>query len=211
MADDLRVEIITRDFNRMLEEMADIDPKIEFRDIVIGVAARVAFNAMNRTKAAKVSSIRGAFAEREYTTFNGKRYRLANRYADELWGRIQQFRKDRLAIKLASRGLSKQSFYWLGQQLGSIGATPAYVTNANYRGRQYQEDAANKEEGTGMDYALTILNTSPIVQSAGGRAALLAAMEGETKYFERNMETRAFATIESRAAKYPGIFVKPSA
>lgn len=209
MADSFKVELICRDFNRMLEELAAIDPRIEFRDVCLGVAARVVFNALFRTRAAKVSAIRRTWQEKEYTTFNGKRYKLDNRYPDQLWGRLQQFLHDRLQIKLAARGLSRQSFYWLGQQLGMRGAVPAYVVNANYNGAQHRENAATFEQGSGTDFALTIVNSSPIVQMAGGRDALLYAMAGETGYFRRNMENRAFRTLESRAKKYPGIFTSP--
>lgn len=195
----------------MLEELASIDPTIEFKDVVTAVAIRVVQNAMNRTRAATVSGIRRDFATKEFTTFNGKKYKLSNRYPDQLWGLIDQFRKDRLAVKLASRGLSKQSWVHLASTIGGVLSAPAYVTNANYKGRTYREDGTSTEQGDGNNYALTIINSSPIVQAAGGYGALLRAMQGETSYFNRNMENRAFRTFESRAAKYPGIFVRRAA
>lgn len=210
MADSLKVEIVTRDFNRMLEELAAIDPAIEFRDVVYGVASRVVFNALYRTRAAKVSAIRRTFQDKEYTTFSGKRYKLSNRYPDELWGRIDQFLKDRLAVKLASRGLSKKSWYHLARQISPVMRdVPAYVTEANYKGADHPENANHQEITGGDNFALEIMNFSPIVQAAGGRQALLFAMRGEVGYFRQNMAHGFYRTLESRAAKYPGIFTSP--
>lgn len=207
--DAVKMELITRDFGQMLEELAAIDPRIEFRDIVYAVAARVVFNALYRTRAAKAAAIRRTFRDKEYTTFNGKRYRLANRYPDALWGRLEQFRADRLAVKLAARGLSKKSWLHLAGELGtrSAASVPGYVSAANYRGNDHPENAATRIAGTGTDFALTILNSSPIVQAAGGRSALIAAMQGEVGYFRQNMAHEFYKTAASRAAKYPGIFL----
>lgn len=206
----LKVEIITRDFGRMLEQLAAIDPTIEFREVLYAVAARVCFNAMNRTKAAQTASIRRTWEEKEYTTFRGKRYKLSNRYPDALWEAIWQFRRDRLAIKLAARGLSKKSWYHLAGQLGGTSArVPAYVLEANYRGNDHPENASSTYGGVGDEATLSILNSSPIVQAAGGRGALLSAMQGEIGYFRQNLAHHAFRSIESRAKAYPGIFTSP--
>ncbi len=193
----------------MLEELAAIDPRIEFRDVVYAVAARVVFNALYRTRAAKSAAIRRTYQEKEYVTFGGKRYRLANRYPDQLWGRIDQFRRDRVAIKLAARGLSKKSWLHLAGELGAraTGSVPAYVQAANYRGNDHPENADTRAAGSGSDFALTIINSSPIVQAAGGRSALLTAMQGEIGYFRNNMAHEFYKTAASRAAKYRGIFI----
>lgn len=206
----LRIEIIARDFNRMLEELADIDPRIEFRDVVIGAAERVLRGAIRHTKDAKAAGIRGDFEAKEYTTFNGTRYRLANRYPDRLWREIAAFRRERLQVKLNARGLAKQSWQHVAAAFGAslAGATPGYVSAATFKGRQYPQDGASTESGSASDFALSIYNYSPIVQAAGGRGALLRAMQGETRYFQMNMEKRAFATLESRVRMFPQIFAR---
>jgi hypothetical protein len=38
---------------------------------------------------------------------------------------------------------------------------------------------------------------------------LQRAFQGETRAFARNVANGAFATVASRAKKYPGIFVRP--
>lgn len=207
MADGLKVEIITRDFSRMLAELAAIDPRVEFATVIKEVAARVVAGALRRTRSAEAGRIRATFATKEWTSFGGKRYKIDEwLLPNPLWRQIQHFRKERLQTKLNSRGLSKQSWLHVASAFGKTIAAPSFVQNANYRGRQYPVDGDKSEEGSGTNYALTIINSSPIVQAASGRSALIAAMAGETGYFRRNMENRAFATIESRAKKYPGIF-----
>jgi hypothetical protein len=205
--DPLKVEIIARDFNRMLEELAQIDPKVEFADVVRSEATSVIEGAMRRTKNAIAARIRSDCDSKEWTTFNGKKYRIATwRLPDPLWREIYARRKERLQTKLQSRGLARQSWIHVAASFGRQISAPGFVSSANYRGRQYPIDGSSTEQGSGNDYALTIVNSSPIVQGAGGRSALLAAMQGRVSYFQRNMETRAFANLASRAKKYPGIF-----
>lgn len=207
MADALKVELITRDFNRMLEELANIDAKVEFRDVVKSEAASVMEGALRRTKAAEVSRIRETFAKKEWATFGGKKYFIAKwELPSSTWRAISARRREQLQTKLGARGLSKQSWFHVAGSIGRRIAVPGFVMNANYRGQQYPIDGDSNEDGGGAAYTLTVFNTSPIVQGAGGFAALLSAMGGRASYFRRNMENRAFATIESRARTYPGIF-----
>lgn len=210
MADGLKVEIIARDFNRMLEELANIDTRVEFRDVILSEATAVIVGALSRTRIASATRIRADHATKEWTTFRGKKYHIAVwRLPDSLWREISARRREKLQTKLNSRGLSKQSWLHIASALGKTIPVPAYVANANYRGRQYPVDGDKIEQGSGADYALTIINSSPIVQAAGGRAALIASMRGRTAYFQRNMEHRAFRSLADRAKKYPGIWTSP--
>lgn len=207
----LKVEIVTTEFNRMLRDLAAIDPRASFEKVIHAEAAAVLRTALSRTKAAKVASIRRDVEGKEFTTFNGKRYRLANRYPNAVWSRLAAFRKQSLQTKLASRGLSKASWFYASKLLSETQIVPAYVRNANYKGRHYPENASKRETGTGTAYTLTITNSSPIVQLAGGQRALLSAMRGRVRYFERNLQAQAFRTLATRARAYPGIFATPSA
>lgn len=208
--DGLKVELITRDFNRMLEELAAIDPRIEFRDVIFSEATSVVEGALRRTRAASVAGIRKNHESRTWTTFNGKKYHISEwRLPDPLWNEIQHARRERLQTKLASRGLAKQSWIHVASALSRTITAPAYVVNANYRSHQYPVDGDKQEQGSGTDYALTIINSSPIVQAAGGQASLLGAMRGRVSYFQRNLEHRAFRSLAERAKKYPGIFTSP--
>jgi len=203
-----KVELITRDFNRMLAELAAIDVRVEFRDVVKSEALSVTQAALSRTKAAKVSDIRADHKTKKYTTFNGKTYNLEHRLPNDVWNGIKAKRQEQLQVKLNARGIGKQSWIWVA---GAIGGgrlkAPAYVQNANYKGRQYNDGAAS-ETGSLDAYQLTIVNVSPVAGPfAGGERALLSAIVGRTRYFERNMENQAFRTLESRVKKYPGIFI----
>jgi hypothetical protein len=207
MADGLKVDLITARFNQMLEELAAIDSRVEFATVVDEVAVRVIAGAMRRTRSAAAGRIRRDFEAKEWTTFNGKKYKISEwRLPDPLWGEISARRRERLQTKLNARGLSKQSWVHVASALSRRLAAPAYVLNANYRGQQYPIDGNAFATGSSTDYARTIINSSPIVQAAGGRAALLAAMAGEIGYFRRNMAHHFYRTQAARAAKYPGIF-----
>ena len=208
--DQAKVTLITRNFNRMLQDFAEISPEIEFKDIVRAVAVRVVASALRRTKAASTSGIKRNHDQAQWTTLDGKKYRL-DWYLkkDPLWHRIESKRKRSLDRKLSARGLSKRSWLHQAEQLGTSLEVPAYVRNANYEGRSYPENVSFSEKRGGANYALKIVNASPIVQLAGGRNALIFAMSGETRYFYTLLEKGAFKTAASRAAKYPGVYARP--
>lgn len=203
----VRVQMVTASFDKMLADLAAIDPAVEFRTVVNAVALRVIQGAANRTRAAHAGAIRANWKSKEWTTIDGKKVKLSWREPDALYQSIRTKRDATLAYKLASRGLAKLSWVYLAARIGGSITVPAYVSAANYKGRTYQQDADHSEEGSGAGYALTIINSSPIVQRAGGAFALLAAMSGEAGYFRQNMAHKFYLTAASRAAKYPGIFV----
>jgi hypothetical protein len=208
MADGLKAELIFRNFNRMLEELAAIDPVVEFRDVVNNEGAGVAQGASARTRAATEKSIRKNFDRKKVTTFRGKVYWLDNRYPDELYRDMHNSRIINLGHKFRARGLGKQSWMHLAAKIGKPIRVPAYVAAANFKGQQYPQDVSAIESGSGTAYTLTIYNTSPIAGKprVGGERVLLAAMQGRARFFEMNMKHRAFRTLESRVKKYPGIF-----
>lgn len=206
--DSLKVELITSRFNQMLEEFAEISPEIEFRDIVRAIAIRVIANALRRTKAADTQKIRARHEAREFTSMDGKKYKLSNHFPDPVWEKLSARRAASLEVKLRSRGLAKQSWLYLAQDLGGTIDVPAYVPAANFKGQTHPENVSFIERGTGANYALKIINNSPVVQAAGGEQALVFAMAGETRYFFTLLSKGAFATAKSRAAKYPGIYAR---
>lgn len=209
--DAVKVELVTRDFNRMLEEFAAIDPAVEFRDIVRGLAVRVVAGALRRTRAADPKKIQAAHEKATFTTLDGKLYKLSNYFHnDELWRRIQNHRVFSLQRKLNARGLAKQSWLHLGRKIGAgpISA-PAWVSRANFKGEQYPGDVSFLESGAGLKFQLKITNASPLMKGAGGEWALVQAMAGETKYFWTLLAKHAFRNAATRASKYPGVYVKP--
>lgn len=208
--DSLKVLLVTNKFARMLSDFSSIDPTIEFSQIVRAVAIRVIAGALRRTRAADAQRIRESHEAAEFTTMDGKLYKLSNYFRnDALWGRIVEKRRASLQRKLDKRGLAKKSWLHVAEKLGGSIDAPAYVRKANASGNDFPENASFSESGQGMRYALTIINSSPIVQAAGGQAALVYAMQGETRYFYTLLARGAFRNAASRAAKYPGVFVRP--
>lgn len=210
--DALKVEIITRDFNRMLREFAELEPRLEFGDIVRGIAGRVAAASLRRTRSADPNRIKRDYESREWTTLDGRKIKLSwHLHDDALHQRVVNHREDVLATKLGSRGLAKKSWLWFALPLGTKIDAPSYVHTANYSGRNHPENATTTETGTAATFVLTINNTSPIVQGAGGERALYQSMAGETRYFFTLLSKQAFRTAQARAARYPGVYVQPSA
>jgi hypothetical protein len=213
----VRSELIAHRFNAYLQELWALDPTIEFAAVVRAEAAAVMMAALTRTKAADVGKIRAAVNAREWVTLDGKRYRVGEKSGEgwrlpgPLRARLEAYRQQRADLKLAARGLSKQTWLHLSRLLREVpGRVPAYVANASYRGRQYPENVSALEASTPAGYLLTVVNASPIVQHAGGQWALLGAMQGRVAYFRRNLQHRAFRTLAERARKYPGIWATPA-
>jgi hypothetical protein len=214
----IRSELIATRFNRYLQELWALDPRLEFSDLIRAEATAVMFAAMGRTKAASEQKIRAAADTREWATFGGKRYRLGGRTGegwhlpDETHRAIHNSRTARLNAKLGARGLAKQSFANLAKAIGGhVGRVPSYVSAANYLGRQYPENVSALEGSTPAGFVLTTFNNSPIAGYAGGAWAILGAMQGRVAYFRRNMKHRRFQSMASRARAYPGIWAKESA
>lgn len=206
----LKIEVVTQQFGAMLRELAAIDARVEFATVVRNEAAAVEGGAMTRTKAASIPNIERRSAEQKFTTFNGKTYYIDRNYKDKALANALHnqriFQKNR---RLAARGISKQSWAHVARAQGSTVQAPAYVLTANYKGQQYPQDGAASESGTGASFALTITNSSPVVQKAGGQFALLVSMNARARYFERNMAHFFFMTMANRVKKYPGIFAGP--
>lgn len=208
--DEVKVTLITRNFGNMLEELASIDPRVEFRDVVREVAIRVIAGALRRTRIADPKKITAAHEKQEWTTLDGKKYKLSWHEPDALYNRITRRRAERLAVTLGAVGLARRSWLDQAQELGGNIPVTGAVRRANYRGHNYPENVSSLESTTGGAYSLKIINSSPIVQAAGGERALLSAMAGETRYFYTLLAKGAFRTLASRAARYPGIFVQPA-
>jgi hypothetical protein len=206
----LKMELVTRDFNRMLEDLAAIDPRVEFGDVVRSEAGSVVAGAAGRTKAANREKIIARSAAQKFTTLNGKTYYIDRNYRDA--GLRQQLVNSRVFArerKLAARGLAKQSWVWIARSLGTPIKAPAYVLAAAYKGQQYPQDGSSTTSGDGSGFTVTITNNLPYNGAIGSQWALLGAMSARARYFERNMAHFAFQSLETRAKKYPGIFSSP--
>lgn len=218
--DGLRMELIARDMNRMIEDLYAIDATVEFSSVVDSVAMRVASGALRRTRAAKLASITRSHASQTFTTLDGKLYKLSNFFKnDALWTRIQNHRAARLQQKLAARGLAKQSWWHAARKIRTSSSSaflpaaeaPAYVMAANHLGEQYPQDVRTFTSGSATGFQRTVVNESPLGPGAGMEPALFFAMQGETRYYARLCAQRFYLTAAGRTARYPGIFTRPVA
>lgn len=209
----ITVEVATAKFSQMLRDLGSIDASVDFRRLVLSEAGNTIAgktSALSRTVVAKVGAINKQHENNTHSRFRGKTYNLKWRYPDELWAQITEYRKKRLAIKLAARGLAKQSWMHAAVKLGfPLTHVPDYVLFANYRGKTYPEDVEVIESGNGQSFTVEVRNNSPMVNHARMPRALVLAMWGRAKYFEKNMAHGVFRNLASRAKTYPGIWTSP--
>ncbi len=100
---------------------------------------------------------------------------------------------DRMALKLRAYLYAKLENEMPPKFAGCDALTlRKHVVGANFKGRQYPQDGASTETGSATDFALTIINYSPIVQAAGGERAQVRAMQGEPRCFFVNLEKGLF-------------------
>lgn len=146
---------------------------------------------------------------------NGKTWHdMTHRHwSDERWARYQAYdrqanelRKDPKEAKKA-RGLSKQSWLQIAQDLGLTLDAPAYVTNARpSNGKTYKNGVARKFLEVAAAY-IEITNDNPIVvRKLDGWGVLNRALSIRRRAFEIDCAKGVFSDIATRAKRYPGIF-----
>lgn len=207
-----QVQVDTRAFNRMLGELAAIDPGVEWDTVLTHEVAATTTTALKRTKSATVGKIRKDHRGKQWATIDGKKYNLDWRYGDRTWSKIKARRDRDLADKLAARGLSKHSWLASFQKLGvpPTASIPAFVRRAHTPGRfGYLNNSTIVRQSGGDRAGIELINRAPGINwpAAGMRRALTSAVRGRAAFFRKNMETGFYRTLKTRAAKYPGIFV----
>lgn len=219
-----KITIDTRNFNRAVRELSR-RTGVSMPGVVDAEAQKILEAAIRYTPAAKVASIRSASEKRQWgvhktgyvpkTPFRGslsrgggKTYHYANRYPNALWAAISAQRKASLQKRLERRGLSKASWSALAREAGLAVALPAYASRALSKNR-YSGNATATRRGRKNSYFLTFTNRQPTVNLSrvGGRSALLRAINGRTKFFERNLRKGTFDDMQKVARAYPGLKV----
>jgi hypothetical protein len=214
----------TRGFSQMckhLARMADVPPQ----DAVTHEVGRVIETTMNSTKSASAAKIKN-YGSRFYAVgqdaYSPKRvrrygnptkngylyYYMENRYPNDLWRALVGRRAASRKKKLAARGLSKQSWLRLAQQLGTPIKARDYVANAvPTTGQQYQNTSVRIQKGKGTLLIVTA-NSQPTVVKLGGAREFQAAIDGREKFFVRNIGLRVFNDAAKIAKQYPGMKAK---
>lgn len=209
---DPRFRVEVGNFNRAMREMQGrLRSTVTLEQVIDYEVAKIVEAALSKTKAATVSGIRQSAETREWTTYQGKKYKLANKYPKALHLAIAEKRKASLTRKLAARGLAKNAWLALARVIGFDISAPGFVAAArrpNGKGNEENVDAQRNYKESA--YGLEISNNSPINRWADARQAFFAAVIGRRKFYEQNLKRGVFNDLGKVAAKYPGLTVKQS-
>lgn len=134
-------------------------------------------------------------------------YCMDNRYPNQLWALLKSRRADLIAKKKRARGLSKKSFWTIGQMLGLKVKGGEFVKAIPASGNEHRENFQARRRVTDTDISVEFINAQPSVNSpyVGGGAKFQTAMNGRVKFFIKNAELGVLDSLEKVAAQYPGL------
>lgn len=146
-----------------------------------------------------------------------------HRVPDRIWAAYLTSREERLALVQARtkelvkrRGIERLSWLQMADGLGISLASVApsgslresVARGAVVRGRQYPNGSAQRTTDL-FRLKIVVTNESPVAVKRWGQKRLQDAMRRRTKAFEIALKKGLFDDAKRRAARYPGIFVKP--
>jgi len=205
---DAKLQVKIGDFNAAMREMRlRVGNAATMQQIIDYEVAKILEKAVQKTDTATASSIRRSMGDKEWTTMDGKKYKLANRYPNGVWSSINAKMKASLKRKLAARGLAKQSFYALGLRMGFDIQVPGFVKEAKTPKHVNAENVNVERISRQGEYGLIIENHSPILRWAEGKQAFFSALAGRIGFFRANVKRGVFDSMASVAKKYPGLLV----
>lgn len=206
---DAGIQVKAEAFNRALREMAiRLRNHATEQQVITAEVAKVLEATLSKTKAASLSKIRTSHQQKEWTTLNGKRYRLTNRFPNAVWSQLSSYRKELLTRKLAARGLAKQSWLALAKKLGVTIAAPGYVQNATVPNVDNAQNVSTERNDGEKSFGIRIENSSPLLRFSDSRQAFFAALAGRERFYFNNLKRGVFDSLKTIAAKYPGIVVR---
>lgn len=196
----------TSGFDPMIRELMRITGA-DYIQVLRNETRGIIEKTISLTKAASVTGIEVDWLNREWITYNGKRYNLTWTYPAELWQQLVDHRERDLAYRLGARGLSKKTWLQIADRLNIIlSKVPNYVRKATWGNRNpVLGDGAAEITGKGVSFILK--NISDTVIYTGGAAKIAAAVAGRTKFFNENLSRGVFDDVKQIAAKYPGVQV----
>lgn len=206
----LRLEI--DQFNAAMNAMKRmLGNSVTQQQIIESEVKAILSKTLARTKAASVRNIIDAKKEYPWATWNGKKYLLTNRYPDSLWGEINTFRKESLAKKLAARGWTKASWYYLGLKIGYDLPAPAFVKKAKVKNHLGPESVSAIKQTTRHGFGLTIENHSPLLRfdTTNGAKAFFSAIAGRIGHYKKTLALGVFNDVKKVAQAYPGLNITP--
>jgi hypothetical protein len=187
---------------------------VTYEAVVKSETQKILEAASKNTAAAQVKSIEAFVKGKVARTVAGKTYLMVGsahaprgwRLRDDAWSAVQSQISASIKRRKEARGLSKKSWKQIAERLGFDISVPSYVASATTRGGDYPENAQAREERNGSDFAINLSNSRTYSSSVFD--AIRKAMNGREKFFRENMKTGVFKSIETIAAKYPGLNLK---
>lgn len=135
------------------------------------------------------------------------------RWSDARWARYQayqaelkNYQKDPKAA-LRARGISKQSWLQIAQDLGIDLDAPKYVKNATpSNGKTYKNGIARKFLDVAAAYIEIANDNYLVVKRLNGWGIVQKAINTRLRAFQIETEKGVFDDLATRAKRYPGIF-----
>ena len=174
--------IDTTNFNRAIKDLSRLSG-VSLKQVIISETGSILQKTISNQIAADASKIRARQAK----------------------GKIS---KEQMQELLHRRGLAKQSWLAIAQQLGVSASAPAYVKNATVNGKAYDQHVSVSHTGSGSMFTVRIENSMQAAVKSMGRVALLKAINGRTSYFRANLRRGVFSKVSEIASRYPGMKVR---
>lgn len=203
----VNVEIDARAFNAAMVRLAQLTG-MTAETVIRSEAKAVIARALSLTKSAKIRKIRERDFGKLWFTVFGKKYKSEWRVSDSVWAELLRIRRERLANKLAARGISKQSWQRLAAKLGEPIAAPAFVGRAKTpTGADPSSHVFAREHHSRDRYSIELVNDWDSVKTfgAGGRRAMQVAITGRASFFRRNLKAGVFDDMKQVSRAYPGL------
>ncbi len=218
-AGDKNLVLKTQEFSGFLKQLrATLGDRTTMPKVVDSEVSKVLERAVALTGKADRKKIEQRVEARAVFNVDGQKWRTRDWKTGKawhvpaaVWAKIQGFRKQSLARRLAAIGLSKQSFYLLAKLLGYEISAPAFVKAATAKGGDTARDVSVKREVSNEKYGLTISNAMPILRydPPAGKQAFFSALAGRIGFYKKNLALGVFNSIARTAAKYKGVLVTP--
>ncbi|NBR49590.1 hypothetical protein EBU02_12250 [bacterium] len=168
----------------------------------IAKAAGVTYKEVVRSEAAKILEA----ASKNTTAAQVKLIKMSWKMPDAVWLLVQKQIAASIKRRKAARGLAKKSWKQVAEDMGLTIAVPSYVEAATTKNGDYPGDGKATEESKGSDFAIVLRNSRTYSPSIFD--AIRRAMNGREKFFRENLKQGVFKSIETIAAKYPGLYTK---
>lgn len=180
---------------------------VTYKEVVRSETAKILEAAAKNTAAAQVALIEKNAKEKPWRKLsNGKKYKMSWKMPDAVWLLVQKQIAASIKRRKAARGLAKKSWKQVADDLGLSVSVPSYVAAATTPKGDYPSDGQATEQSKGSDFAIVLRNSRTYSPSVFD--ALRKAMNGREKFFRENLKQGVFKSIETIAAKYPGLYTK---